>query len=61
MTVDKENDQIIYNATFSKTANKKYETYMLKTLFTFVSVTLDWDNVGEAPEVKACGGFDDYI
>ncbi|VUZ57804.1 unnamed protein product [Hymenolepis diminuta] len=54
LTVNEESEEIIYNATFSKTIYNYYETYTLGTDFNSVSVTLDWNNVGEAPEVEAC-------
>ncbi|VUZ44951.1 unnamed protein product [Hymenolepis diminuta] len=57
LTVDSENDQLIYNATISKLTNKNFETIEWKTVSDSITVTLDWDHKGEAPEVKACGSL----
>ncbi|VUZ40586.1 unnamed protein product [Hymenolepis diminuta] len=59
LIVDKVDGLIIYNATFHKALNKNYETYTWGTASRQVSVTLDWNNMGEAPEVKACGLHDE--
>ncbi|KAM3171601.1 hypothetical protein ACTXT7_016294 [Hymenolepis weldensis] len=48
------NDQLIYNATISKRSDKNFESLEWGTVSDFITVTLDWDHKGEAPEVKAC-------
>ncbi|VUZ57800.1 unnamed protein product [Hymenolepis diminuta] len=54
LTVDKKNDLVMYNAALFKT-NKMYETYALSNDLSIISVTLDWYETGEAPEVKVSG------
>ena len=44
--MDTVNDQLIYNATFSKNETVNYETVKWGTNNNFVAVTLDWDNTG---------------
>ncbi|VUZ40631.1 unnamed protein product [Hymenolepis diminuta] len=44
LTVDKANDLIIYNATFSKSSNKTFETLLWGRIFYEISVNLDWTN-----------------
>ncbi|VDL58145.1 unnamed protein product [Hymenolepis diminuta] len=59
LIVDKDNGLIIYNATISKPTDKNFETLLWVNRANEISVTLDWTNSGEAPEVKACGKSDD--
>ncbi|VDL64294.1 unnamed protein product [Hymenolepis diminuta] len=61
LIVDEANGLAIFNATFSKTDGKDYDTYIWRNLDYSVSVNHDWTNSGEAPEVEACGKFDDCM
>ncbi|VUZ40594.1 unnamed protein product [Hymenolepis diminuta] len=59
LTVDEVNGLISFNATFSKTDDKNYETLFWGRRYNAFAVNLDWTHTGEAPEVEACGTSDD--
>ncbi|VDL58348.1 unnamed protein product [Hymenolepis diminuta] len=46
LIVDKINGLVIFNATYSKTADKNYETLTWRRRYDVISVNLDWTNTG---------------
>ncbi|VUZ44512.1 unnamed protein product [Hymenolepis diminuta] len=54
LIVDEVNGLIMFNATFSKTDGKDYDTYLWEKFPHIISVNLDWTHTGEASEVEAC-------